>query len=168
MALCLKYAQQIISVLPVYGFHRQNSVTFKLQVLFKQEVSETVLRCVRDRHKLDNAIVELNSLKLAENRTFADVARYVLTTLMGLCLTAPARLDPEYKSLFPTSMPATDAEAWLSLLDIFPSHCLLNLNECSQDQNYSKISWQHLANTNHAQQGRGYFLRSIAYTASPT
>ena len=83
---------------------------FLLQALFKQEVSETVLRCVRDRHNMDNAIVELNSLKLAENRTFADLARYVLTTLMGLCLTAPARLDPEYKALFPVSMPATDAE----------------------------------------------------------
>ena len=81
-----------------------------VQAAFKQEVSETVLRCVRDRHNLDNAIVELNSLKLAENRTFADLARYVSTTLLGLCLTAPARLDEEYKSLFPKSMPANDAE----------------------------------------------------------
>ena len=67
---------------------------------------------MRDRHNLDNAIVELNSLKLAENRTFADLARYVLTTLMALCLTAPARLDSEYKALFPSSMPSSDAEVY--------------------------------------------------------
>lgn len=69
--------------------------------------------------------MELNSLKLAENRTFADLARYVLTTLMGLCLTAPARLDPEYKSLFATSMPSSDTEvmhASLSLEKLFAEH----------------------------------------------
>ena len=36
-----------------------------------------------------NAIVELNALKLAEDRTFADCARFI-STIMGLCLPAPA------------------------------------------------------------------------------
>jgi len=79
-------------------------------MMFKQEVTETVLRCVRDRHNLDNAIVELNSLKLAENRTFADVAKYVLSTLLSLCLQAPARVEGEYRDLFPEAMPASDKE----------------------------------------------------------
>jgi len=79
-------------------------------MMFKQEVTETVLRCVRDRHNLDNAIVELNSLKLAENRTFADLAKYVLSTLLSLCLQAPSRAEAEYRDLFPQTMPANDKE----------------------------------------------------------
>ena len=103
-----------------------------LQAVFKQEVSETVLRCVRDRHNLDNAIVELNSLKLAENRTFADLARYVLTTLMGLCLTAPVRLDPEYKTLFPASMPSSDAEVGFGrILQSICNCCLPAYEDCA-------------------------------------
>lgn len=69
-----------------------------------------MLRCVKDGHNLENAIVELNGLKIAENKTFADVSRYVLSTVLALCLTAPLGLDPEYKSLFPAAMPANDSE----------------------------------------------------------
>ena len=69
-----------------------------------------MLRCVKDGHNLDNAIVELNGLKIGENRTFADVARYVLSTILSLCLPPPIGVDAEYKGLFPTAVAANDAE----------------------------------------------------------
>ena len=82
-----------------------------MQAIFKQEVSETVLRCIKDGYNLENAIVELNSLKIAENKSFADVSRYVLSTLLSLCFTAPIGVDSEYRSLFQAAMPTTEAEA---------------------------------------------------------
>ncbi len=33
----------------------------------------------------DNAVIELNSLKIAEDRSFAEVARYVFITILGAC-----------------------------------------------------------------------------------
>lgn len=42
---------------------------------FKQEVAETFLRCINERISHDNAVIELNGLKIAEDRTFADCAR---------------------------------------------------------------------------------------------
>lgn len=45
---------------------------------FKREVAETFLRCIKERISHDNAVIELNGLKIAEDRTFADCARYDL------------------------------------------------------------------------------------------
>lgn len=42
---------------------------------FKREVAETFLRCIKERISHDNAVIELNGLKIAEDRTFADCAR---------------------------------------------------------------------------------------------
>jgi translation initiation factor eIF-2B subunit epsilon len=42
---------------------------------FKQEVAETFLRCLKEHIEHENAIIELNGLKIAEDRTFADCAR---------------------------------------------------------------------------------------------
>lgn len=81
-----------------------------LQVIFKQEVTETVLRCMRDGHGLENAIVELNSLKLAENKTFADVARYVFGAIMSLTFPAPVGVSQEFRSLYPSAHPSSDTE----------------------------------------------------------
>lgn len=55
--------------------------------MFKREVSETFLRCKQQGFDQTNAVIELNSLKIAEDRSFAEVARYVFTTILG----APAR-----------------------------------------------------------------------------
>lgn len=52
------------------------------------------------RDKQNNVVIELNALKIAENRTFADCARYMLTTLLGLALPAPRRTPAEYASLY--------------------------------------------------------------------
>jgi translation initiation factor eIF-2B subunit epsilon len=42
---------------------------------FKVEVAETFLRCIKEEISHDNAVIELNGLKIAEDRTFADCAR---------------------------------------------------------------------------------------------
>jgi hypothetical protein len=47
-----------------------------------------------------NVVIELNGLKIAEDRTFADCARYMLTALLGLGLPAPRRTPAEYAPLF--------------------------------------------------------------------
>ena len=44
---------------------------------FHKEVSETFFRALRDNTIDENVTVELQGLKMAENRTFADIARYV-------------------------------------------------------------------------------------------
>lgn len=42
---------------------------------FKREVAETYLRCVKEHISHDNVVIELNGLKIAEDKTFADCAR---------------------------------------------------------------------------------------------
>ena len=42
---------------------------------FKREVAETFLRCISEGISHENAVIELNGLKIAEDRTFADCAR---------------------------------------------------------------------------------------------
>lgn len=49
----------------------------------------------------DNAKLELNGLKIAEVRTFADCARYIFTTLLFLCMPPTHAIKAEYKDLFP-------------------------------------------------------------------
>ncbi len=76
------------------------------ETVFKREVSETFLRCVKERFGETNAVIELNGLKIAEVRSFADCARYMFTTLLGLCLPAsPFFARSEYAALFPDKMP---------------------------------------------------------------
>jgi translation initiation factor eIF-2B subunit epsilon len=74
---------------------------------FRREVAETFLRCVKEGFEQANAVVELQGLKMAENRSFADLARYILTTLLGLTLPAPPDSAAENVCLYPTTAPAT-------------------------------------------------------------
>ena len=93
---------------------------------FKQEVAETFLRCIKEHISHDNAVIELNGLKIAEDRTFADCARqelgcttcgvcwlphvlnpplhqlcrYIFTTMLTLCLPAGPAVKPEFRELF--------------------------------------------------------------------
>jgi translation initiation factor eIF-2B subunit epsilon len=53
------------------------------QSTFRREVSETLLRCKQDGFHQNNAVIELNALKIAEDRTFADCARFILVTILG-------------------------------------------------------------------------------------
>jgi len=57
-----------------------------MEHMFKREVGETFLRCKQQGFDQTNAVIELNSLKIAEDRTFAEVARYVFTTILGAFL----------------------------------------------------------------------------------
>jgi translation initiation factor eIF-2B subunit epsilon len=70
---------------------------------FRREVAETFLRCVKDKFDPSNAVVELQGLKMAENRTFADLARYILTSLLGLSLPSPPDASPEFVVLYPAA-----------------------------------------------------------------
>lgn len=78
--------------------------------IFRREVTETFLRCVRMGYDQSNAVVELNALKLAEDRTFADLARYLITSLLGLALPAPPDASPENLGLYVKEVPETDKE----------------------------------------------------------
>ncbi|KAF8069524.1 translation initiation factor eIF-2B subunit epsilon [Scenedesmus sp. PABB004] len=75
------------------------------ETMFMQEVGETFLRCVKERFAETNAVIELNGLKIAEDRTFADCARYIFTAMLQLCLPCPPWVSPEYASLFPSDAP---------------------------------------------------------------
>lgn len=79
----------------------------RVQASFKREVAETFLRCVHDGFDQDLAVIELNGLKIAEHRDFADCARYILTTMLTLCLPAAPRAKAEYRSLFADTAPDT-------------------------------------------------------------
>lgn len=85
---------------------------------FKSEVTETFLRCVKERFDIDNVVVELNGLRLAENRSFADCARYMFIAVLELGLPPPNSLaNGPYASLFPPEYPKIDTAAGkLSLL----------------------------------------------------
>ena len=75
------------------------------EAIFRKEVAETFLRCVKHGYAQANAVVELQGLKMAENRTFADIARYVLMTILGLSLPAPRDVAKENAKLYPARAP---------------------------------------------------------------
>ena len=54
--------------------------------------------------------MELQGLKMAENRTFADIARYVLMTILGLSLPAPRDVTKENAKLYPAKAPESAGE----------------------------------------------------------
>lgn len=92
-----------------------------LQAMFKKEVTETFLRCVKMGYEQDLAVIELNGLKIAEDRTFADCARHVFASILDLCLPHTAACKAEYQSLFPPDAPDTDTQVILCDL---PNCCL--------------------------------------------
>jgi hypothetical protein len=55
-----------------------------------------------------NAVVELNALKLAEDRTFADLSRYIFTALLALALPPSAEVHPDNVMLYATEVPECD------------------------------------------------------------
>lgn len=73
---------------------------------FKEEVAETFLRCIKEHISQENVVIELNGLKIAEDKTFADCARFILTTCLGLCLPAHKGVIAEYRGLYPADRPA--------------------------------------------------------------
>lgn len=77
-----------------------------MELFFRKEVTETFLRCVKEKFDQTNAVIELNALKIAEDRTFADCARYVLITILQLNLPAPTIISQQYISLFAKDPPA--------------------------------------------------------------
>lgn len=84
---------------------------------FKTEVAETYLRCVKEHISHDNVVIELNGLKIAEDKTFADCARYMFTTMLGLCLPAPPTVQKMYRSLYISSdVDAASKEGRIELL----------------------------------------------------
>ncbi|BDA43794.1 Translation initiation factor eIF-2B subunit epsilon [Coccomyxa sp. Obi] len=85
----------------------QDAAAADPEASFKREVAETFLRCVHDGFDQDLAVIELNGLKIAEHRDFADCARYILTTMLTLCLPAPPRAKADYHSLFADTAPDT-------------------------------------------------------------
>jgi len=57
---------------------------------FRREVAETFLRCALLDYEEDLAVIELNSLKIAEDKAFADVARALAVTTIALAAPPPA------------------------------------------------------------------------------
>ena len=82
-----------------------------LQAVFKKEVSETFLRCVKMGYNQDLAVIELNGLKIAEDRTFADCARHVFASILDLCLPPPPTCKAEYQNLYQSTVPDIHSQA---------------------------------------------------------
>lgn len=82
-----------------------------LQAAFKREVAETVLRCAAQGFDPSFAVVELNGLKIAEDKTFADCASAILTTVLGLCFPAPPRTKAENAALYPAAAADVSTQA---------------------------------------------------------
>ena len=61
-------------------------------------------------YEQDLAVIELNGLKIAEDRTFADCARHVFASILDLCLPSTASCKAEYQTLFPPDAPDTDTQ----------------------------------------------------------
>ena len=59
--------------------------------LFSQEVGATVRRAVELGHTVDNLALEVNSLKFAQNRTFADCVRAIVPALLEDVAQAPSK-----------------------------------------------------------------------------
>jgi translation initiation factor eIF-2B subunit epsilon len=123
---------------------------------FKEEVAETFLRCIKENISQENVVIELNGLKIAEDKTFADCARFILTTCLGLCLPPPAKcVSEEYKTLYAAGVPGSLREllkrtqmqlkTWASLLQKFLKNeddqveVLLTLEEfCGQEGDFEE------------------------------
>ena len=131
------------------------------ETVFRREVAETFLRCVKHGYEQANAVVELQGLKMAENRTFADIARYVLMTILGLSLPAPRDATKENVKLYPAKPPETMAELlkglkarvqqWAPLLTRFLKseddqvEMLLTLEDyCAEDEVFKGMGGAHL------------------------
>ena len=56
---------------------------------FRREVTETFLRCALANYSDDLMVIELNSLKIAEDKQFADVARALAVTAVALAAPPP-------------------------------------------------------------------------------
>lgn len=102
--------------------------------MFKKEVSETFLRCVKMGYEQDLAVIELNGLKIAEDRTFADCARHVFASILDLCLPHPTNCKAEYQSLFQQTAPDTDTQVasccHLSARHMLDCHTVYHLLTC--------------------------------------
>jgi translation initiation factor eIF-2B subunit epsilon len=131
------------------------------ETVFRREVAETFLRCVKHGYAQANAVVELQGLKMAENRTFADIARYVLMTILGLSLPAPRDVTKENSKLYPAKPPETPRDLlngvrervkqWAPLLTRFLKseddqvEMLLTLEDyCAEDEVFKGMGGAHL------------------------
>ena len=124
-------------------------------------MAETFLRCVKHGYAQANAVVELQGLKMAENRSFADIARYVLMTILGLSLPAPRDVTKENAKLYPGKAPDSGTvllqgikqrmKQWAPLLTRFLKSAddqvemLLTLEEyCAEDEVFKGMGGAHL------------------------
>jgi len=134
------------------------------EVHFHKEVSETFLRALRDDTIDENVTVELQGLKMAENRSFADIARYVLCAIFALSMPATKRCDKQFRKLFPDEFPKDANECltrvtkhvkrYAPLLSKFLKseddqvECLLTLEEfCGEEGAFKECQGKHIASS---------------------
>ena len=72
-----------------------------METVFRREVAETFLRCVKHGPTQAKPVVELQGLKMAENRRRRHRG-YVLMTILGLSLPAPRDVTKENAKLYPS------------------------------------------------------------------
>jgi hypothetical protein len=80
--------------------------------------------------------IELNALKLAENKTFADCANFIFTTIMGMCLPPPPQISAEYLSLYAKEQPDTSSNNGASRKPIHEPSCTRLLSVCLCNANH--------------------------------
>ena len=77
---------------------------------FRSEVAETFARVAREGISDDNAAIELNSLKIAEDRAFADVASALATAVVALAGPPPPGTPAEDAPLYGPPHPGLEGD----------------------------------------------------------
>ena len=91
------------------------------------------------KRRQELAGIEINGLKIAEDRSFADCARYILTSVMALCGPAPPRTREEYIPLFCACPVATGTPVRTKPTCSAPTFPVARGHK--HCQNFSELSW---------------------------
>ena len=59
---------------------------------FYSEAEESLSRAFLENHSVENATIELKTLRMATNVTFHEVREAIVSALMGIVLTTPAKI----------------------------------------------------------------------------
>ena len=74
---------------------------------FYAEANESLTRAFNENHSIDNATIELKTLRMATNVTFHEVREAIITALMNVCIAEP------------TTKAQNTVTKWTPLLDRF-------------------------------------------------
>src|SRR5947207_4789015 len=76
--------------------HRRHPLASGLSNIFNEEfyteAEESLSRAFLENHSVENAMIELKTLRMATNVTFHEVREAIVSALMGIVITQPTRV----------------------------------------------------------------------------